>query len=297
MVTRLTFVILAIAVALLGSAFALAKEPTSTVSSTTALQDYVDAADASYGWTTAPRRQIRTGRLRRAHPHLANLAGPRWQHQLFIYRPSNVTPTATALLLINGGDWQDVARRAAAKGDDSLPSEALVIAQIAEAIQAPVAIVCQVPEQPLFDGMHEDEIISYTFEEFCKTGDCDWPLLLPMVKSAVRAMDAVEEFTAEEWNLEIDKFLVTGASKRGWTTWLTAAVDPRVDAIAPHGDQHAQHGAPHGAPERNRSAASPTKSATTPIAASTKCSKRSAASSCVRSSIPTATGGKSRSPS
>jgi PhoPQ-activated pathogenicity-related protein len=31
----------------------------------------------------------------------------------------------------------------------------------------------------------------------------------------------------------VDKFFVAGGSKRGWTTWTTAAVDPRVIAIAP----------------------------------------------------------------
>jgi PhoPQ-activated pathogenicity-related protein len=37
----------------------------------------------------------------------------------------------------------------------------------------------------------------------------------------------------ERYSQEIQRFVVTGASKRGWTTWLTAAVDPRVCAIAP----------------------------------------------------------------
>jgi PhoPQ-activated pathogenicity-related protein len=46
-------------------------------------------------------------------------------------------------------------------------------------------------------------------------------------------MDAVQEFAKAEWQHDIQHFLVTGASKRGWTTWLTAAVDPRVNALAP----------------------------------------------------------------
>jgi PhoPQ-activated pathogenicity-related protein len=54
-----------------------------------------------------------------------------------------------------------------------------------------------------------------------------------MTKSAVRGMDAVAAFAKKEFGQKIRKFVITGASKRGWTTWLTAAVDGRVKAIAP----------------------------------------------------------------
>src|SRR5438067_12174502 len=54
-----------------------------------------------------------------------------------------------------------------------------------------------------------------------------------MVKSVVKAMDVLQAIGKKEWREPIDKFIDAGASKRGCTTWLTAAVDPRVRAIAP----------------------------------------------------------------
>jgi PhoPQ-activated pathogenicity-related protein len=47
-------------------------------------------------------------------------------------------------------------------------------------------------------------------------------------------MDCVQELLASpEVGFKIDKFVVAGGSKRGWTTWCTAAVDKRVEAIVP----------------------------------------------------------------
>ncbi len=103
-----------------------------------------------------------------------------------------------------------------------------------------VAELRGVPNEPLVfsdDGKPrtEDAIIAYTWVKFLKTGDETWPLRMPMTKAAVRAMDTVTAFCATPagGSVTVAKFVVTGASKRGWTTWITAAADSRVVAIVP----------------------------------------------------------------
>jgi PhoPQ-activated pathogenicity-related protein len=143
-----------------------------------------------------------------------------WKHQLQVYQPRGVAPHKT-MLLYNTGN-------AASLGNITFGME------LAKKVQAPTAFLYHIPNQPLFDGKKEDALIAETFVRALETRDFDWPLLFPMVKSVVRAMDAVQAFAREEWKFEVKSFVVSGASKRGWTTWLTAATgDPRVVAIAP----------------------------------------------------------------
>jgi PhoPQ-activated pathogenicity-related protein len=156
--------------------------------------------------------------------------GIAWKHQLFVVKPHRLDlPAAQALLLIDGGSWEPEYESMSAH---ALPREAGIFVRLANALHAPVAIVRQIPFEPLY-GRREDALIAYTFEQYLDTGDADWPLLLPMVKSAARAMDAVQELARQQWGLAIARFTVSGASKRGWTAWLTAAVDPRVASVAP----------------------------------------------------------------
>lgn len=55
-------------------------------------------------------------------------------------------------------------------------------------------------------------------------------LIIPMVTALSQAMRlAKKELT--QWN--INSFIITGISKRGWTTWLSAIADPDVEAIVP----------------------------------------------------------------
>jgi PhoPQ-activated pathogenicity-related protein len=196
------------------------------------LAEYVAATDDSYQWVKRAEGSVATCKYVELTLTSQTWRGIVWKHQLFLLKPSQVNPESKhVLLLIGGGSWKD--ELADPKTQLKLPGEAQLLALAAEQLKTPVAILLHVPQQPMFDGKREDEIISLTFREFMKSGEKDWPLLQPMVKSTVRAMDATQEAAKKEWNLDVEKFTVTGASKRGWTTWLTGAVDPRAVAIAP----------------------------------------------------------------
>ncbi len=151
---------------------------------------------------------------------------PIWSHWVEIVVPDGAT-SETAILHIGGGDSADA--------PSSTNQAALQLALSTNQITVSVPTV---PNQPLlFAGENvarqEDAIIAYSFDKYLDGGDDQWPVLLPMVKSAVRAMDTAEEFLRITEQHAISEFYVTGGSKRGWTTWLTAASDPRVSGIAP----------------------------------------------------------------
>lgn len=142
-----------------------------------------------------------------------------WEHKLLVIKPKELTNPSLALMLITGSG--------------SGKEELLFGAEVANDIGGLFAILLDVPNQPLFGGLREDGIISYTFVKYLETHDESWPLLFPMTKSAMKAMDAIQEFAEKELDLKVSGFVTTGASKRGWTTWFSAVVDPRVKAIAP----------------------------------------------------------------
>jgi PhoPQ-activated pathogenicity-related protein len=196
------------------------------------LADYVRKPDPSYRWEK--RSEGRIGQARYAELLLTSQTWKDivWKHQLFVITPDNVDPAAKhAMLLIAGGAWNPDRPKA---GEIMQPQgEVGELAMIATRLREPAALLMDVPVQPLFGNMYEDTIIAYTFDKYLQTGDSTWPLLLPMVKSAVRAMDAVQAFSKQNSSLNIEKFTVRGISKRGWTTWLTGAVDGRVAGIVP----------------------------------------------------------------
>lgn len=190
------------------------------------LNDYVMLPDEQFGWTvTACEERSLLGRpLGKVHTlqvRSQQWQGVVWQHEVLVYIPVEVQPGRTWLLWIDG----DPPPRSKA---DTLGL--LIAAQI----RAPFVMLFGVPNQPLLDGQREDALIAETLARYLQTQNSSWPLLFPMVKSVLRTMDALQAYARQQLNCQLERFVLAGASKRGWTAWLTAATgDLRVQAIAP----------------------------------------------------------------
>jgi PhoPQ-activated pathogenicity-related protein len=187
------------------------------------LDGYVRRIDAAYAWTAGGRKAAPQGTIYDLALTSQVWQSIPWKHQLRIFEPGSPSTSDTVLLFINGGD----------NGSPPGPGEAVMGFSLARACGARCAMLRHVPNEPLLDDRREDALIAETVVRYLDTKDESWPLLFPMVKSAVRAMDAVQEWARENGKPPVTRFVVAGASKRGWTTWLTAAVDKRVVAIAP----------------------------------------------------------------
>lgn len=178
---------------------------------------YVHRPDTTFQWQPQDRGRIGQTTVTTLRMTSQTWQGEPWTHTLLVFVPDHMRHPDCALLHIGADGWSaDIAQGVLT----------------AEATGMVCAFLYDIPNQPLYDGLVEDALIAYTFVQYLDTGDADWPLLFPMVKSAVRAIDAVQQFCREQ-SVSPSRFFVTGASKRGWTTWLTAVADERVAAILP----------------------------------------------------------------
>jgi PhoPQ-activated pathogenicity-related protein len=187
------------------------------------LDDYVKAPDPAFSWKQTSNHTTPAGTIHSIDLTSQVWQGITWKHALTIYEPAELTCKDAVLLFIVGGSTDS-------KPDDDDHKLAFALTKTTG---ARVAVLHQVPNQPLLGNRKEDDLISETFVRYLETKDKNWPLLFPMVKSAVRAMDAVGAWAKARGQGEVSRFVVTGGSKRGWTTWLTGAADHRVIAIAP----------------------------------------------------------------
>ncbi len=203
----------------------------------TALDRYVKAEDSHYSWEYigADKQLLQSTYFLKLVSQqwrdASEVDRSVWEHELTITVPKLLSSHGkhTAVLVIEGGHNGG---KPVSEGEDA-------IGVIANALGSVVASVLQIPNQPLYfadeidNPRTEDEILAYSMDKYLLTGDEEWPVHLAMTKAVVRAMDAIQDYLLTRKDIRIDDFILLGGSKRGWTAWLTAAVDPRVKAIMP----------------------------------------------------------------
>lgn len=167
-----------------------------------------------------------------AWPKASDNISQLWTHHLVIYKP-DVVKTSQALLVVNGGT-----KNLNLNGHNPPPHK-LNFARIAAETNSIVIDLQDVPNQyiTLADRIPrmEDGLVAYSWNRYLQDPDQNmfWPLHLPMTKSVIMAMDAVQAIMKEQYSTNIERFVVSGASKRGWATWLAALSDDRINAIVP----------------------------------------------------------------
>ena len=201
----------------------------------TALDRYVAAPDPSF--SCRPASRIRGSGY---SAHLLELTSQRWRNAAEVDRP---LWTHWLTIVVPGEVASDAALLAIAGGSNASPAPTQInplLSIAAVMTRSVVAELRMVPNQPLTfveesEPRAEDGIIAYSWDKYLRTGEEAWPLRLPMTKSVVRAMDAITHFCRDEKEvgIGIGRFVLAGASKRGWTAWTTAAVDRRVVAVVP----------------------------------------------------------------
>lgn len=201
----------------------------------TALDDYIEKPDDSYSWRIVSAesndgiKTIVVDMISQNWLTREDVNRTEWQHWVTLSVPEDVTSNIGMLFIGGGRNGRD-----APTGPNSRTTA------IAKATGTVVAELQMVPNQPLIfhdDGKNrsEDDLIGYTWDQFLQNGDPVWLARNPMIKSAVRAMDTMTAVMASATGggYTVDRFVVAGGSKRGWTTWLTGAMDDRVVGIIP----------------------------------------------------------------
>nr|XP_028571212.1 autocrine proliferation repressor protein A-like isoform X1 [Podarcis muralis] len=229
----------------------------------TALDDYVKQYDPHYNYTVT-KKEDRPG----VTVYTVNMTSLKWQndsevdrsiwwHTVTIAVSKNQRIKDSCLLLIGNGR-NDIALDI----PDLTPDDGI---NAATSTGSCAALVQQIPNQPITYHKYPIERCKNSLENdelFCswwkfmndETAGPDVLILFPMVKvtlasrrplpltsleatfwAAVRAMDTVTDLLLKESGgmMNITKFSLIGASKRGWTAWLAAAVDGRVVSFTP----------------------------------------------------------------
>jgi len=207
----------------------------------TPLDDYVNAPDPNYGYELLQTYEMTGYTL-----YILNFTSqkwldetysdrPIWWHYLCVSVPTKITKPDVAMLFIDQNSNLDGIPKPTDNFVQLISTFAVTTGTIGVNLQQIPNFPIVFKHDPEKKSRDDDSSIAWTWKEFLDNpSQPNILLFLPMTKASVRAMDAITDFASKRKFAEIKKFMVAGASKRGWTTWTTvAAARDRVLAAQP----------------------------------------------------------------
>jgi PhoPQ-activated pathogenicity-related protein len=176
-------------VLLLSPAIIGAQEKSPTTEVPPQIFEYMTREEPSFGWkkiSSKAGEEVDTWRIDFTSQ---KWQGFEWTHSLTLIEPKNLEDKDHVIIFVAGGSIGDGPR------DGDVGAGTL----LARVSKMRVAVLQNVPNQPLMGGRKEDDLITESWLKYLESGDATWPLLFPMVKSAVKAMDVVQEFSQAEF--------------------------------------------------------------------------------------------------
>ena len=220
---------------------------TLTSAALTPLDDYVRKPESVYAWHD-------TGFVYQKLPfkstaHMLNVSslewldtskavgpnGALWTHQVLVVVPEKVTIFNMSTVVLTGSCNAD---RGNGTGPHPPPAddEYLVVADnIAAQTGGTVVVVYQIPNckyvfpsDPSQKPREEDALIAWAWHEYIvdPAHNPEWLPRLPMAKAGFQCMKAAAEYLVQQKIADPKGWLVSGASKRGWTSWMVGATTP-----------------------------------------------------------------------
>ena len=156
--------------------------------------------------------------------------GSVWSHIVAVNIPKNLKHTNISLAYATG--WCNE------RPDNYLPEaddeDIFTADQLAHDAQMIAITVFQIPNchitypsDPKHKARQEDGVLAWAWREF--HGDptnYEWLPRMPMAKAVFQSMRAAQDFVNNDLKVaEVDNWMVAGASKRGWTTWMVGVTD------------------------------------------------------------------------
>ena len=166
-----------------------------------------------------------------------------WSHQVVIFLhdklKNSIFNTSRAIVYLDGVDASAEDPPIKTENNDLLN----LIWDISYDSNVVGVFITRIPPRIKYEGEDsrhsEDDLMAVFWQKYLFEGkNIENTFFAPMAKAAMKCVDAVEDYLQQvgtENQYENDfKYVITGASKRGWTSWLVAAMDQqRTQAALP----------------------------------------------------------------